>query len=145
MSYNLEAAYALELLHAFAPEREAEWECPHCGVTWALEDGQWFTTGVENHSESSEHPSYNGKCLHCLVRDMTDEQVVGFAEEYGERAKVLCSMFANNGRPLDEEDVVVSWSWKTLKADDIGILAEATRGALWWMKDEMLQYMMEVS
>lgn len=145
MNYNLDAAYALDLLHAFAPEREAEWECPHCGVNWVLEDGQWYTTGVINHSESDEHPAYHGKCLHCLVRDMTDAQVVDFAEEYGERAKVLCALFANQGKPLDEDSFVVGWAWQVLKAYDIEALAEAARSALWWMKEEMLQYMMEVS
>lgn len=145
MSFDAEAAYTMSLYNAYYPSHDDEWECPHCGMQWIMDDGEWCTSGAEHHIESTEHPAYNGKCLYCLVRDMTDAQMVDFAEEYGERAKVLCAMLSNSGKPLDEKDVVVNWAWEILKTNDVGLLAENVRSALYWMNDEMREYMMEVS
>lgn len=129
----------------YDPRTIVEHECKSCGRTWQLinrgYDEMWFCLGESMQSEGN--PIFGKKCRGCLLDDMNAKHLIGYAEERGKRALVLRGMLSTGGSPLEENDPVIAWAWEAFRDSDKELLAEAVRDALWFERDEMIDYMAE--
>ncbi len=129
----------------YDPRAMAEWECPSCGRAWQLinrgYDEIWCCLGGGMQRE--DEPMIGNKCPGCVLDDMSAVQLIDYAAENGKRALVLRGMLSTGGAPLDENEPVVAWAWEAFCDSDKELLAEAVRDALWYERDQMIEYMKE--
>ena len=129
----------------YDPRSMAEWECPSCGRVWQLinrgYDEVWFSLG--GGLRSVEEPMIGKMCPACELDDMRGERLIRYAEETGKRALVLRGLLSTGGSPLAENEPVIAWAWEAFKASDAELLAEAVRDALWYERDEMIEWIRE--
>lgn len=127
----------------YDPHAVAEIECPHCGRTWQLIYQGYDEKWISENMQIDEEPMIGKKCAACVLDGMNPEQIIGYAEEYGKRAMVLRGLLSKGGAPLDENDPVIEWAWEAFKDSDKVLLSEAVHDALWFEKDQMIEYMRE--
>lgn len=129
----------------YDPRAMVEHECPSCGRTWQLinrgYDEVWFCLG--GGMQSAENPMIGKKCRGCILDDMKADQLIAYAEERGKRAMVLRSLLSTGGSPLSEKEPVIAWAWEAFCDSDKELLADAVRDALWFEKEQMIDFMKE--
>ena len=129
----------------FDPRAMATHECPNCGREWQLinrgYDEIWFCFGGGMQSE--EEPMIGDKCPACILDEMKGAKLLKYVEETGKRALVLRGLLSTGGAPLDENEPVIAWAWEAFKESDAELLAEAVRDALWYEREEMIEWLRE--
>lgn len=130
----------------YDPRAVSEWECPNCGRVWQLiylgYEEKWMCLG--GGMQQDEEPMMDGKCPGCVLDHISATHLIGYAEEKGRRALVLRCMLSRGGSPIDEDEPVIGWAWDAFKASDPDLLAESVRDALWYERDQMIEYIREV-